>query len=170
AQTLNGTVSFNLQNGRIANLDLLNQLASVAKFTQGTGQPPKNFTNVTQMAGDMVIKNGLATTNNLKAAIDGGSLAAGGAINLVDQSLNMRLTGVLGKDYSQKVGGTQVGGFMSTALANNRGELVIPVIVTGTLAKPNFAPDVEKIAQMKLNNLLPTTGNPSAGILGIMGK
>ncbi len=170
AQTLNGTVSFNLQNGRIANVDLLNQLASVAKFTQGTGQPPKNFSNVAQMTGDMVIKNGLATTNNLKAAIDGGSLSAGGAINLVDESLNMRLTAVLNKDYSQKVGGTQVGGFMNTALANNRGELVIPVIVTGTFAKPNFAPDVEKIAQMKLNNILPTTGNPAAGILGIMGK
>jgi hypothetical protein len=62
-----------------------------------------------------------------------------------------------------------VGGLMQTALANNRGELVIPVVITGTFDKPQVAPDMQKVAQMKLQNLLPTTGNPgslSAGILG----
>ncbi|HEX6466495.1 MAG TPA: AsmA-like C-terminal region-containing protein, partial [Terriglobales bacterium] len=172
-RTLNGTASIDLQNGKLANVDLLKEIASVGKFLQ-IGRSSQNFTNLVQMAGTLAIHNGVASTNNLKAVIDGGTLAADGLMNLVDQTLNMHLTAVLNKDYSQKVGGSQIGGFMNTALANNRGELVVPVIVTGTFAHPNFAPDVQKIAQMKINNLLPTSANPgqlTSGVLGsLLGK
>src|SRR5207248_3554033 len=71
---------------------------------------------------------GIAQTNNLKALIDGGTLAAAGLVNLADQSLNMHVTAVLSKALSQQVGGSQIGGFMNTALANNQGELVLPEI------------------------------------------
>lgn len=173
ARTLNGTASIDLQNGKLANVDLLKEIASVGKFLQ-IGRSSQNFTNLVQMAGTLAIHNGVASTNNLKAVIDGGTLAADGLMNLVDQTLNMHLTAVLNKDYSQKVGGSQIGGFMNTALANNRGELVVPVIVTGTFAHPSFAPDVQKIAQMKINNLLPTSANPgqlTSGVLGsLLGK
>jgi hypothetical protein len=85
----------------------------------------------------------------------------------------MHMNAVLNKDYSQKVGGTSIGGFMNTALANRNGELVIPVIVTGSMNHPMIAPDVQKIAQMRLQNILPTSGNPAAltsGLSGILGK
>jgi hypothetical protein len=101
--------------------------------------------------------------------IDGGTLAAAGLVNLADQSLNMHLTAVLSKAFSQQVGGTQVGGFMNTALANNQGELVLPVIVTGSFQHPQIAPDVQQIAQMKLKNLLPTSKDPGALTSGILG-
>ncbi len=115
------------------------------------------------------MKNGLAQTNNLKAVIDGGTMAAAGLINLADQSLNLHVTAVLNKALSQQVGGTQVGGFMNTALANNQGELVLPVIVTGTFQHPQVAPDVQQIAKMKLDNLLPTSKNPGQLTTGILG-
>jgi hypothetical protein len=102
--------------------------------------------------------------------IDGGTLAAAGLVNLADQSLNMHVTAVLNKALSQQVGGTQIGGFMNTALANNQGELVIPVIVTGTFQHPAVAPDVQQLAQMKLKNLLPTTKNPGQLTNGIIGQ
>jgi hypothetical protein len=108
----------------------------------------------------------VAATNNLVAQIDGGSLAAQGTANLVNNALNMHMTAVLGKALSQTVGGTGIGGFMNTALANKNGELVIPVLVTGTFDHPQFAPDLQTLAQMKLQNLLPTSGNPAAGVLG----
>jgi hypothetical protein len=76
----------------------------------------------------------------------------------------------LNKALSQQVGGTQVGGFMNTALANNQGELVIPVLITGTFQHPQVAPDVQQIAQMKLQNLLPTSKNPGQLTNGILGK
>ena len=97
-----------------------------------------------------------------------------GILNLVNETLNMHLTAVLDKSFSQSVGGTGVGGFLNTALANKNGELVLPVIVTGTMSHPVVAPDVEKIAQMKLNNIIPTAGNllngQSGGVGGIVGS
>lgn len=171
ARSLNGRVDMNLNNGRLMNVDLLHELASVGKFL-GNGIPnaAQGFTNIVQLTGDFDIKNGIAQTNNLKAAIDGGTLAAAGTVNLASQALDMHMTAVLNKALSQRVGGTQIGGFMNTALANNNGELVMPVLVTGNFQHPQIAPDLQQIAQMKLHNLLPTTNNPGALTSGILGK
>jgi hypothetical protein len=81
----------------------------------------------------------------------------------------LHVTTVLNKALSQQVGGTQVGGYMNTALANNQGELVMPVIITGTFQHPHVAPDVQQIAQMKLKNMLPNTKNPAQLTTGILG-
>ena len=170
ARTLNGNLNIDLTKGRLAHVDLLNQLSQIARFTGGM-QPAaaQPFTDIARLTGSFNVVNGLAQTNNLKALIPGGSLAAEGAVNLVDQGLNMHVTAILDKVLSQQVGGTQVGGFMNTALANAQGELVIPVLVTGTLNSPRFAPDLQKIAQMKLQNMLPTAANPGGAISGILG-
>jgi uncharacterized protein involved in outer membrane biogenesis len=169
ARSLNGSMAINLTNGKLMNLDLLHELASVGKFLGNGFGPPKNFTNLVQLTGNFDVKNGLAQTNNLKAVIDGGTMAADGLVNLADQSLNLHVTAVLNKAISQQVGGTQVGGFMNTALSNNQGELVLPVIVTGTFQHPQVAPDVQQIAKMKLDNLLPTSKNPGQLTTGILG-
>jgi AsmA protein len=169
ARSLNGNLAIDLSNGKLMNLDLLHELASVGKFVGNGFGPPKNFTDLVQLTGNFDVKNGLAQTNNLKAVIDGGTLAAAGLINLADQSLNLHVTAVLNKIISQQMGGTQVGGFMNTALANNQGELVLPVIVTGTFQHPQVAPDVQQIAKMKLDNLLPNSKNPGQLTTGILG-
>jgi AsmA protein len=169
ARSLNGSMAINLTNGKLMNLDLLHELASVGKFVGNGFGPPKNFTDLVQLTGNFDVKNGLAQTNNLKAVIDGGTLAAAGLINMADQSLNLHVTAVLNKAISQQVGGTQVGGFMNTALSNNQGELVLPVIVTGSFQHPQVAPDVQQIAKMKLDNLLPTSKNPGQLTTGILG-
>lgn len=157
ARTLNGTMNFNVTNGQLKNLNS-------APTKSGSGTALKRF------SGTMNFVNGVATTNNLIASLDAGSLSANGSVNLVDQSLNMHMTAVLASGVSQTVGGTSVGGFLNTALANKNGELVLPVVVTGTMAHPIFAPDVQAIAKMKLNNLLPTTGDPSKLTSGVLGK
>jgi AsmA protein len=171
AQSLNGQLSLDLSNGRLAKVDLLNQLASVGKFLNGGGQSTAQpFTDITKLTGTFNVVNGLAQTNDLRAVIPGANLAAKGTANLVNNALNMRVTAVLSKDFSQKVGGTNVGGFMQTALANKNGELVMPVIITGTFDSPRVAPDVEQIAQMKLQNLVPSFGNPGDVTSGILGS
>src|SRR5438046_7316126 len=81
----------------------------------------------------------------------------------------MRANAVLGKDCTQKVGGTNVGGYLQTALANNRGEMVIPVIISGTFDNPKFQPDMQQVAQMKLKGLVPSLSNPAGGVSGILG-
>lgn len=164
ARTLNGTAALNLTNGKIAKIDLLNQLAAIGKFA-GLRKNAAAMTNVAKLSGNFNIANGVAQTNNLQAAIDGGTLAAVGSVNLATQAIDMHLTAVLNKNVTQEAG--SIGGLMTTALQNNRGELVMPVLVTGTFDNPQFAPDLQKIAQMKLNNLLPSLSNPGAG--GVVG-
>jgi AsmA protein len=169
ARGLNGKLDLNLTNGKLMNLDLLHELASVGKFLGGVPNAPKGFTDLIQLSGNFDVRNGVAQTNNLKAVINGGTMAAAGLVNLADQSLNMHVTAVLNKALSQQVGGSQVGGFMNTALANNQGELVLPIILTGTFQHPQVAPDIQQIAQMKLQNLLPTSKDPAALTSGILG-
>ncbi|HEY4677951.1 MAG TPA: AsmA family protein [Candidatus Angelobacter sp.] len=169
ARSLNGSMAINLTNGKLMNINLLHELASVGKFIGANFDAAKNFTDLVQLTGNFDVKNGVAQTNNLNAVIDGGTLAAAGLVNLADQSLNLHVTTVLNKALSQQVGGTQVGGYMNTALANNQGELVMPVIITGTFQHPHVAPDVQQIAQMKLKNMLPNTRNPAQLTTGILG-
>ena len=54
-------------------------------------------------------------------------------------------------------------------LANKNGELVLPVLITGNMNRPMVAPDVQQIAKMKLNNLLPTAGGLIGGKGGANG-
>jgi len=169
ARTLNGKLSLNLVNGRLAGIDLLHEVASVGKFLSGAAGAPKGFTEIAGLTGDFNVVNGLAQTNNLKATLGTGSLAGDGAINLAAQTLNMHLTAVLSKSFSRQVGGGSIGGFMNTALQNNQGELVVPMIVTGSFQHPSFTPDLQKIAQMRLQNALPTAGNPAGAAAGILG-
>jgi len=167
--SLTGKVSLGLKNGKIANVDLLHQLATIAQFTR-TAQAVEPFTQLVQLTGDFDINHGVAHTNDLKATMDAGSLAADGIVDLAQQRLNMRLTAVLSQSYSQSVGGTNIGGFLNTALANTGGELVIPVTVTGTFQDPHFAPDLQRVADMKLKNILPGLENPSALTKGFLGQ
>lgn len=171
ARSMNGDMELNLTNGKLMNLDLLHELAAVGKFVGALPAKPKNFTNLVQLSGNFNVRDGMARTSNLKAVIDGGTIAANGLVNLADQSLNLHVTAVLNKALSQQVGGSQIGGLMNTALANGQNELVLPIILTGTFQHPQVAPDLQQIAQMKLQNLLPTTSNPTeftSNLLGVI--
>src|SRR5271166_1940800 len=159
-QTLNGTLGLNLTNGKLTKVDLVNELSKIGKFG---GAGAKGYTAISQMSGTFNVHNGVAQTNDLKAALDVGTMAATGTMNLVNQGLNLHVTAVLNKGFSQSVGGTGVGGYLNTALANKNGELVLPILVTGSMSHPLVAPDVEQIAQMKLKNLLPTAGGLLTG-------
>lgn len=166
-KALNGTINVNFNNVRYAGVDISHQLLSMI----GTNQSGKDqgFTNVQKMTGTILVKNGIAQTNNLQATVDIGNVGAVGTANLASQTLNMQLNAVLSKAFTQQVGGTGVGGYMSTALANSQGELVIPATVTGTFQNPKVMPDVQKMAQMKLKGLIPTGDNPLGSASSILG-
>ena len=167
-KTLNGTLGLNLNSMRYTGIDVGYQLASIGGFLK-PNEKDQGFTNISRVTGDIVVKNGVAQTNNLLAQLDIGNVGAAGTANLVNQALDLRLTAVMSKDFSQRVGGTGIGGYLNTALANNQGELVIPAIVTGTFQKPKFAPDLKKVAEMKLKGLLPNSNNPLGGVSGVLG-
>jgi uncharacterized protein involved in outer membrane biogenesis len=173
-RALNGTVDLNFNNVKYSGANISHELSTIAGFLNPNAgsQSTAGVTNISKMTGNIQVRNGVAQTNNLNAALDIGNVGAVGTANLVDESLNMRVTAVLSQAASQKAGGNSVGGFRQTALANNQGELVIPALLTGTFSNPKFAPDVQQIAQMKLKGLVPNLQNPGsvAGALqGLLG-
>jgi uncharacterized protein involved in outer membrane biogenesis len=167
-KALNGNIDVNFNNVRYAGVDISHQLLSMIGTTKAP-QKDQGFTNVLKMTGTIPVKNGIAQTNNLQATLDIGNVGAVGTANLASQTLNMQLTAVLSKAFTQQVGGAGVGGYMSTALANSQGELVVPATVTGTFQNPKVAPDIQKMAQMKLKGLIPTGDNPLGGASSILG-
>jgi len=171
-RALNGNVNLNFNNVRYSGVDIGHELAGIGRFLNSAAslQKDQGFTNILKMTGNLVVRNGMAQTNNLQALLDMANVGITGNANLVTQALNLDVTGVLSKGFSQQVGGTGIGGYMNTALANNQGEIVIPAIVTGTFQHPVFGPNVQKIAQMKLKGLLPSTNNPLGGASGILGN
>ncbi|MEO8662736.1 MAG: AsmA family protein [Bryobacteraceae bacterium] len=168
AKSLNGTVKFQLTDGKLQKTNVLNELANVGKFL-GSVKQSQSFTTIVKLAGSMLIKNGVGTTDDLKMDIEGGSVAAAGVVNLVDQTLNLHVTAVLNKEMAQRAGSGQIAGLLSTVLSNQQGELVIPALVTGTISQPRFVPDAERFAQMKLKSLLPSTSNPAGAVGSVRG-
>jgi len=173
-RALNGTVDLNFNNVKYSGANISHELSTIAGFLNPNAgsQSAGGVTNISKVTGNIQVRNGLAQTNNLNAVLDIGNVAAVGTANLVDETLNLRVTAVLSQAASQKAGGNSVGGFMQTALANNQGELVVPALVTGTFSNPKFSPDMQQIAQMKLKGLVPNLQNPGsvAGALqGLLG-
>jgi AsmA protein len=167
-KALNGNINLNFNNVHYAGVDVAHQLTSLLGSGQAA-QKDQGFTNILKMTGAILVKNGIAQTNNLQAALDIGNVGAVGTANLASQTLNMQVNAVLSKAFSQQMGGAGIGNVMNAALANNQGELVIPAIVTGTFQNPRFMPDVQKIAQMRLKGLVPTGDNPLGAASSILG-
>jgi AsmA protein len=169
-RALNGTTKLDFNNVRYSGADISHQVAAIAGFLNKSNQSDQGFTNILKMAGNIVVKNGVAQTNDLQAQLDMGNLGVTGTADLVTQALDLRATAVLSKAFTDKLGGVaSLSGFMNTALGNSQGETVIPVIVTGTFQNPKFAPDLKQIGQMKLKGLLPNINNPSSAVSGILG-
>ena len=164
-KALSGTINLNFNNVRYAGVDVAHQLTSLLGSGQSASKD-QGYTNILKMTGAILVKNGIATTNNLQATLDIGNVGAVGTANLASQTLNMQANAVLTKAFSQQVGSAGIGSFMNTALANSQGELVIPATITGTFQNPKFAPDVQKMAQMKLKGLIPSGDNPLGSLLG----
>lgn len=170
-RSLDGRLDLDLAKGRLAGVDFMKELAAIGKFA-GFSSKPDSFTSFVRLTGQFITRDGIAQTENMKVSMAQGDLAATGAYNLMDHALNLRLTAVLSKEASAKAGGSKVGGFMTTALSDREGRLVLPVLVSGTLDRPRFAPDLRMVAELKMRQYFPAAegfGEIAGGILNLFG-
>lgn len=149
AKSLNGTVALRLTDGRIAGVNYLNEVSKFAKFFGYNGTPGK-MTDFVRMGGTLNFQNGIARTDDLDMQINGARITGAGTVNLVAQTLDLKLGTVLEKAFSDAVGGSKIGGFMSTALTDEKGQLLIPAVLRGPFANPSVQPDPEQFAKLKL--------------------
>jgi len=163
---LNGNATMNFNNVRIAGLDVEHELAAIGGFKKPP--PDRGGTDIEHLTGRFVVTNGVAQTNDLRAVLPVGNVAAAGTANLGSHALHLRATAVLSKEATQEAGSGSVAGAMMPMLANSRGELVIPGLITGTFENPKFEPDMEQLGVMRrLKGILPTSDNPF-GVLGTL--
>jgi uncharacterized protein involved in outer membrane biogenesis len=157
AKSLNGAVLLRLADGKFAGINLMNEISKFAKFFGwNTAQPA--ITDFVKMGGTLRIVNGVAQTNDLDVQMNGAKFSAAGTINLVAQTLDMRLGTVLDSEFSKKVGGNQIGGMMVSAMADERGQLIIPSLLRGPFSKPVVSPDTEQFAKLKLKSMAKPEG------------
>jgi uncharacterized protein involved in outer membrane biogenesis len=165
AKAMSGNLRFQLGEGKLGGVQVLNEVAKVAKFAglavPVSGEP---VTEILGFSGSLDIRDGKATTDDLKLAFAGGSLEGAGSLGLVDQSLQLKVLSMLDKATSERLGGSRIGGYLSTALANSKGELVIPCLVSGSAGNPLFTPDPAEFARLKVKGFLsPQTGQAIGG-------
>ncbi len=151
AKSINGNLKIELLDGRIYGFNLLNEFARIGKFL-GFSMKDNAFTDFVRLAGSMKIQNGIAESDNIRLEFGGGSLAAAGTLNLLDERMNMKLITTLDKNLSKSAGGNQIGGFLTSALANEKGELILPMLASGLISNPKLIPDAGQIAKMRLQS------------------
>jgi uncharacterized protein involved in outer membrane biogenesis len=149
ARSLSGRVSLRLAPGKIVGVNLFNELAQLGQFVglRGAGE---GVTGLASMACTLDIRDGVGSTSDLLLHLaDGGAIAAQGTVNLADQSVNLKSTAVFSKELADRAGGSKVGGYLTAVLLNDKGELVMPVLISGAIGKPRIVPDAVRIAEMK---------------------
>ena len=92
---------------------------------------------------------------NTYAIVGLAALVAHYLLSTAADVLNLRAMAVFSKAFSDKVGGTKVGGYLTTVLSNDKGEIVIPAIISGEIAKPKFSADTKTFLQLQKQRLLP---------------
>lgn len=162
ARTMDGTIQFQLAQGKLIPVNLLGEMGALAKFLK-----PLNAvsgTSVLGMKGGFTVAKGVVATEDLRVELDRAAAVFTGGFSLVDQTLNLRMLTTLNKQLSEEVGGTKIGGFLSAAVAGPKGELMMPSLVKGTFAKPVFTPDAVAVGKMKLGS----PANLQEGVKGVL--
>jgi hypothetical protein len=153
---MNGTVSFELDEGRVAHLNLGQEIANIARVAIGKPKTERS-TRVAALTGDFDVTNGMARTDNLKFSIDDGTLAAAGTMDLADQRVDLRIVALLSNELIRRAGASRLGGLLTTALVDERGELIVPILIGGAMSAPRVSPDLQRrLGELKLKR---RTGN-----------
>jgi AsmA protein len=163
-RALNGNLKLGFEQMKYQGVDASRELARIGGFLNST-QADKGYTDIIKLSGNVLVKNGVAQTSDLQASIAEGMIAVTGTSDLATEALNLRAMAIFSKAFSDKIGGTKVGGYLTTALANSKGEIVIPAIIGGTLKQPQFAPDQQAFLKLQKERLLE---NPVGAIGGIL--
>jgi len=148
-QTLNGDGRLQFNDGAIIGIDLAGMVRN-AKAAFGLAQKPSERprTDFAELSSPFTIKNGIFDTpqTSLKSPLI--RVIAAGNANLVKETLDFRV--------EPKVVGTIKG----QGDTSDRTGLMVPVLVSGTFAKPQFRPDLAGVAQKQLQDALQGTEKP----------
>jgi len=137
-RTLNGTLGFNVQNGRVNGVNLLEMIQKdYLKYIQGLAIDAGrlNQTVFSKFAATASVSNGLITTGDLALNSAQLNIKGRGTVNLVNEQLALRLDAMPAGQFAK-----QLDRYKDTA---------IPVRVEGTISAPKFATDLDEALKQK---------------------
>jgi AsmA protein len=142
-KTLNGRGQLRFNDGAIVGIDLAGMVRNVqAAFGLAQRPSERPRTDFAELSAPFTINNGLFNTpqTNLKSPLI--RVIAAGNANLVTEVLDFRV--------EPKVVGTIKG----QGDTEDRAGVMVPVLVTGTFASPQFKPDLAGVAKKQLQDAL----------------
>lgn len=149
-QNLKGTANFNLNNGKINNLNLLSSVKTIDNKVNNTTNSNQGNNNLlfSQLSADANFNNGIATSNSIKLNSSALTVRGTGTTNLLSQTINYTIVVTL---LDNRFGGN----LLST---QNKIGGSFPIILRGKITKPMPTPDVATalagIAKQKLDTEL----------------
>jgi uncharacterized protein involved in outer membrane biogenesis len=165
-KALNGVINVDFSPLKVAGFDTLHELAKLGGFASGLTE--QNATDMLKVTGRVNVKNGIAQTDNLAAQLGIATLAAGGNADLTTEALNLKLSAVFSKAFTDKIASTRAGGYMNVAFSNSNGELVLPAIMTGSFTQPRFSPDLKAVVELQKQKYIPTLDNPAGAVTNVL--
>lgn len=141
-QTLSGTARFALQDGDIRNFPVLSVINQALGITQGSTTDTK-FQSLT---GSANIGAGQARSTDLTLKAGELSMFGQGTFGF-DKSLNLQLRAVLAPAKAAQLAQLVP---VAKRLENSRGEIELPVAVTGLATAPKISVDIQSIAKQQL--------------------
>lgn len=134
-ETLAGRVHLTVDDGVIRQFPLLARINTAARLTEGDTQD----TRFERLSATLAISSGRATTDDLVMQAGHVRVETAGTIAF-DRSLDMRGKAVLSPERAAAAirSVRELSG-----LRNSRGEVEIPITITGTLDAPSFGVDLE---------------------------
>jgi uncharacterized protein involved in outer membrane biogenesis len=166
-RALNGTIDVDFSPMKILGFDTSHELAQIGGF--GSSLKDQNLTDILKIAGKILIKDGIAQTDGLKAQLGVGALNASGTGDLATEALNLKMSAIFTKEFSDSIGGIKGGNVLNFGLSNSAGEIVLPAIVRGSFTKPSFAPDLKAMADLQKQKYIPSLSNPTEAITNVLG-
>ena len=146
-QTLNGRGKLTFEDGAIKGIDIANMVRNVkAALTLEKKPTAKPRTDFAAFIVPFTLQNGVFETSETSLQSPLLRLLAAGKVNLVQESLDMRLepkvvTTIKGQGDAQQHSG-----------------VMVPILITGTFASPSIRPDLKGILQQGLPQDLPDPG------------
>ena len=153
-KSLNGNAAINLADGAVKGIDIAGTIRGVKdklnfmKQSNVTGDKTKK-TDFAEMSASFIIKNGVAHNEDLNIKAPLFRIAGEGDVDIANQTINYTAKPTVVNSLKGQ-GGSDLG------ILNG---LTIPIKVTGTFAKPNYALDFSGLAAgIAKNKLLENVG------------
>lgn len=141
-RSLAGTVKFEMKDGVLKNFPLLAAINQALGLTVGDTKDTK----FELLSGTATVGGGRARTDDLLLKAGEIGMTGAGVLGF-DKSLDFRLNALLSRERTQQL--VQKSATIQR-LANDRGEVTIPVRVTGTTTAPKYTVDVGSVAKKQV--------------------